>query len=103
MQNLTQQIQEQAVSSAKDFYGDALGQVKGQLESSRSQLEELLEQLPEGQEEARSQIQELIDSYEAISNSLDEAAQNQGVEDTVNQAVQQPQETTEGAAQEAQD
>ena len=37
-QNLTQQIQEQAVNSAKDFYGNALGEVKGQLESSRSQL-----------------------------------------------------------------
>ena len=71
-QNLAQQIQEQAVNSAKDYYGNALGEVKGQLESSRAELEGLLEQLPEGQEEARAQIQELIDSYESIENSLDE-------------------------------
>src|SRR3712207_8994489 len=37
VQNLTQEIQEQTVNSAKQFYGNALGQVKGQLESSRSE------------------------------------------------------------------
>ena len=31
VQNLAQQIQEQAVNSAKDFYGNSLGQAKGQL------------------------------------------------------------------------
>jgi hypothetical protein len=55
-QNLQQQIQEQTVNSAKDFYANQLGQIKGELESSRSQLESLLEQIPEQQEEARAQI-----------------------------------------------
>lgn len=77
------------VDSAKDFYGNALGQAKGQLESSRTELENLLEQLPEGQEKAISKIQELVDSYDSIINALDEAAQQGGVEDTVNDAVQQ--------------
>ena len=36
-QSLTDQIQNQV----KDFYGNALGQTKGQLESTRSQLEEV--------------------------------------------------------------
>ena len=102
VQNLAQQIQEQAVSSAKDFYGQALGQIKGQLESSRSELQSLLEQIPEGQEDARAQIQELVDSYEAIENALDEAAQTQGVEDTVQGAVGQAQETAGQAAGQAQ-
>ena len=96
IQNLTQQIQQQAVDSAKNFYGDALGQVKGQLESSRTQLEGLLEQLPEG-EEAASEIQGLVDSYDSIIGALDEAAETQGVEDTVSSAVEQAQETAEEA------
>src|SRR5918997_1158164 len=103
VQNLTQEIQEQTVNSAKDFYGNALGQVKGQLESSRSELEGLMEQIPEDQEDARSQLQELIDSYESITNAVDEAAQTQGVEDTVQGAVDQAQEAAGQAAEQAQD
>jgi RNA binding exosome subunit len=99
VQNLTQEIQEQTVNSAKDFYGNALGQVKGQLESSRSELEGLMEQLPESQEDARAQLQELIDSYESITNAVDEAAQTQGVEDTVQGAVDQAQEAAGQAAE----
>ena len=48
-QNLAQQIQEQTLKSARGFYGDSLGTLKGQLEDDRSQLQELLDQLPESQ------------------------------------------------------
>ncbi len=102
IQNLTQQIQQQALDSAKGFYGDALGQVKGQLESSRTELENLLEQLPEG-EEAANEVQELVDSYDSILGALDEAAETQGVEDMVNGAAEQAEDTAEEAAGEAQE
>ncbi len=111
-QNLQQQIQEQTVQSAQDFYGSSIGELKSRLQQDRAELESLAEQVPD--EEAKAQIQELADSYEAIENSLDQSAQDLGVMDTVNQALQQAQETAgqvagqaqeaaQGAAQQAQD
>src|SRR5215216_1238955 len=100
-QNLQQQIQEQTIQSAQDFYGESLGRIKSQLQNDRAQLESLAEQMPS--EEAQAQIQELIDSYEAIESSLDQSAQDLGVEDAVNQALQQAQEAAGGADQQAQE
>ena len=48
-QNLNQAIREQTLRTVQDFYGDSLGSLKGQLEDDRSQLQELLDQLPESQ------------------------------------------------------
>ena len=47
IQNLIQQIQEQILTSAQDFYENSLGDLMGQAQNDRSQLQELLEQLPE--------------------------------------------------------
>jgi hypothetical protein len=87
--DLSATIGEQYVRLAKDFYGEALGTLKGQLQSDRAQLESLVGQIPG--EEAQAQIQELVDSYEAIESALDQGAQQLGVQDVLNQ-VQQPQE-----------
>jgi pyruvate/2-oxoglutarate dehydrogenase complex dihydrolipoamide acyltransferase (E2) component len=100
-QNLQQQIQQQTIQSAQDFYGESLGRIKGQLQSDRAQLEILAEQMPS--EEAQAQIQELVDAYEAIESSLDQSAQDLGVEDTVNQALQQAQEAVGQVAGQAQE
>jgi DNA polymerase sigma len=54
-QNLTQQIQEQVQKSAEDFFGHSLGSIKTQLATQRSQLEEIVQMLPESQEEGRAQ------------------------------------------------
>jgi pyruvate/2-oxoglutarate dehydrogenase complex dihydrolipoamide acyltransferase (E2) component len=89
-QNLLQQIQQQTIQSAQDFLGESLGRIKGQLQSDRAELESLVEQVP--QEEAKQQIQELVDSYSAIEDSVDQTAQGLGITDTVNQALQQVQE-----------
>jgi pyruvate/2-oxoglutarate dehydrogenase complex dihydrolipoamide acyltransferase (E2) component len=89
-QNLQQRIQQQTIQSAQDFYGESLGRLKSQLQEDRAQLESLAKQMPS--EEAQVQIQELVDSYEAIESSLDQSAQDIGVEDAVNQALQQAQE-----------
>ena len=72
VQNLAQQIQEQTLRTAQNFYGESLGRIKGQLQSDSSQLENLAEQVP--REEAQAQIQEMADSYAAIEESLDQAA-----------------------------
>jgi len=93
----------QAVNMAKDVYSDSIGEAKSKLQHDRSQLESLAEQLPESQEEARAQIQELVDSYTEIENALDQAAQDQGAEDTVSEVVRQAQEAVGQVAQGAQD
>lgn len=111
-QNLVQQIREQTVKTAQDFYGESLGRIKSQLQNDRAQLESLAEQVPD--EEAQAQIQEMADSYTVIEESFDQAVQDLGLEGAVSQALQQAQETigqvagqaqeaAEGAAQRAQD
>jgi pyruvate/2-oxoglutarate dehydrogenase complex dihydrolipoamide acyltransferase (E2) component len=101
-QDLSQQIQEQTVSSAQNFFAESLGKLKGQLQSDRAELESLVEQIPD--EEAQVQIQEMVDSFSEIENSLDQGAQDLGIEDAVNQALQQAQDTAgqvTGQAQQA--
>jgi pyruvate/2-oxoglutarate dehydrogenase complex dihydrolipoamide acyltransferase (E2) component len=100
-QNLAQQIREQTVKSAQDFYGKSLGRIKSQLQGDRSQLESLAEQVPD--EEAQAQIQEMADSYAIIEESFDQAVQDLGVEDAVSQALQQMQEAVGQVAGQAQE
>jgi pyruvate/2-oxoglutarate dehydrogenase complex dihydrolipoamide acyltransferase (E2) component len=103
-QDLSQQIQDQTVSSAQEFFGDSLGRLKGQLQSDRAELESLAEQVPD--EEAQAQIQEMVDSYLELEESLDQSAQDLGLTETVDQALQQTQQAagqvTEQAGQAAQ-
>ena len=102
-QNLVGQIQDQVQQTAQDFFGDSLGEIKNQLATHRSQLQELLEMLPESQEEGRAQLEQLLGSYEELENSLDEVAQEQGLQEMVNQAAQQAQEGAEQATEQAQE
>jgi hypothetical protein len=100
-QNLVQQIQEQTIKSAQDFYGESLGRINSQLQGDRSQLESLAEQIPD--EEAQAQIQEMADSYTVIEESFDKAVQDLGVEDAVSQALQQAQEAVGQVAGQAEE
>ena len=102
-QGLAQQIQEQVQQSAEDFFGDSLGEIKNQLATHRSQLQELIEMLPESQEEGRAHLEQLLNSYEQLENSLDEVAQEQGLQDTVNEAAQQAQEAAGQATEQGQE
>ena len=106
IQNLSQQIQEQVLKSAQDFYGNSLGSLKSHLQNDSSQLKEMLEQLPHSQQDARAQLEALLASYEALQSSLDEFAQQHGVEDAVNQVAQQAQQSVgqegEGASDQVQ-
>lgn len=84
---LMQRIQGQTERSIVDFYVDSLGRLKGRVQSDRSQLESLAEQLPRGEEQER--IQEMIDSYSSIEDLLGRAANqaSRGAQGTVDQAV----------------
>ena len=99
------QIQEQVQQTAQDFFGDSLGAIKGQLATHRSQLQEIMEMLPESQkqEDGRAQLEQLLNSYEELENSLDVVAQEQGLQETVNQAAQQAQEAAGQATEQAQE
>jgi hypothetical protein len=102
-QNLAQQIQEQVQQSVEDFFGDSLGAIKNQLATQRSQLQEIVEMVPESQEGGRAQLDQLLSSYEELENSLDEVAQEQGLQEMVNQAAQQAQEAAGQATEQAQE
>jgi phage regulator Rha-like protein len=58
--------------------------------------------LPESQECGRAQLEQLLSSYEELENNLDEVAQEQGLQDKVNQAAQQSQETAGQATEQTQ-
>lgn len=94
--NLQQRIQEQTVRSARDFCGDSLGWLESILRGDRAQLEDLVEQLPEGDEEAR--IRDMVGSYSKIEESLHRAARDIGVEDAKGEAARQAQEKEEETA-----
>ena len=109
---MTEQVQEsqqtqedQYLQEAQSFYGQSMGRIKSQIQNYREQFEQYSEQLPEG--DAQAQIQEMVDSYSEIEGTMDQAAQDAGVEDEMNQAAQQTQqqiqEVAQGAAQQAQD
>jgi len=102
-QDLVQQIQEQVQQSAEDFFGDSLGAIKNQLATQRSQLQEIVEMVPESQEGGRAQLDQLLSSYEELENSLDQVAQEQGLQEMVNQAAQQAQEAAGQATEQAQE
>jgi len=102
-QDLAHQIQEQVQKTAEDFYGDSLASIKTQLVDHRSQLQELMQMLPESQEEGRAQLEQLLSSYEELESFLDEVAQEQGIQETVNQAVQQAQEAAGQATEQVQE
>ena len=103
--NLQQQIQQLSQQSAQDFYAQSIGSLKSQIQNYREQLEQYSEQLPEG--DAKAQIQEMTDYYVELEGSIDQAAQDQGIQDQVNEAAQSTQQKitdfAQGAAQQAQD
>ena len=56
------------------------------MQSDSAQLESIMQQLPE---ESQAQIQEMTDSYAQFEGTIDQAAQDAGVQDTVDEAAQQ--------------
>jgi hypothetical protein len=83
--NLSRRVQDQTVDSARAFLGASLARLKDRLRDDRSQLKDLAEQLR--QVDARARIQELVDSYSAIEGSIEEAARDLGLEDTIDETA----------------
>lgn len=86
-QGLAKDVQEQTMSNARDFFGNSVGFLKNWLENDRSQLQHLLDHLPESQEDIRPQLQKLLGSYEDIEYIVGVVIQKQEVEDVVEQAI----------------
>ena len=100
-QNLARRVQDQTVDTAREFFGASLGWLKHRLRDDRSQLEYLAQQLR--QEEARARIQGFIESYSAIEESIEEAARDLGLEDTMDEAAPQDAGEQVAVGQAAQD
>lgn len=97
-----QMVQQQTMGLAQDFFADSVEQMKGQIQESRATLENLPEQVPGGQDEAFQMLfQELMDSYSAVEQALDEAKQNVADLDTESLAKQGDVEATDAARREA--
>ncbi len=97
-----QMVQQQTMGLAQDFFADSVEQMKGQIQESRATLENLPEQVPGGQDEAFQMLfQELMDSYSAVEQALDEAKQNVADLDTESLAKQGEIEATDAARREA--
>jgi pyruvate/2-oxoglutarate dehydrogenase complex dihydrolipoamide acyltransferase (E2) component len=70
-------VQQQTMMLAKDFFDDSVEELKQQIKENRATLERLPDQIPGGQDESFQMLfQELMDSYEAIEQALDEANKN---------------------------
>ena len=100
--NLEQQNLQAATENAQNFYGQSIGSLKSQVQNYRSQLEQFSQQLPE---DSQAEVQEMIDSYMELESSMDQAAQDAGVQDQMESAAQQTQQQIQqaagGAAQQA--
>lgn len=98
-QSLRQQIAQQAMQSAQDFYGNSVGSIKSRLQNDRAQLEQFSQQLSDGN--TKAQVQEMIDSYNELESAMDQATQDQGVQETASQAAQQARDTAKGGTRES--
>src|ERR671912_301786 len=102
---LQQQMQQLSQQHAQDFYAQSIGSLKSQIQNYREQLEQYTQQFPEG--DAKAQIEEMTDYYYELEGSIDQVAQDQGIQDEVNEAAQSTQQKitdfAQGAAQQAQD
>jgi hypothetical protein len=99
-QNLQQQTQDQYLQEAQEYFGQSMGRIKGRMQSDSAQLEGLMQQLPE---ESQAQVQEMTDSYAQFEATIDQAAQDAGVQDTVDEAAQQARQSADEASGQGQE
>src|ERR687890_197866 len=95
-----QQSQDQALQEARDFFGQSMGRILGQMESDNAQLQSYMQQLPQ---DGQNQVQQMTDSYNQFAGTITQAAQDAGVQDSVLESAQQAQEAVGDAADQAQD
>ena len=67
-------LPDNVIAAAKDFYGASLAQVEAQLTETRSRLQELLGQIPEPQEDTLLIVRGLVNSFEPLIEAVEDAA-----------------------------
>jgi pyruvate/2-oxoglutarate dehydrogenase complex dihydrolipoamide acyltransferase (E2) component len=102
IQESKQLVQHQTMTLAQDYFGDSIDEMKRQIRENRATLERLPDQIPGGQEESFQMLfQELMDNYEAIEQTLDEANSNVSRLDTDRLMRQGEVDATDAARREA--
>jgi pyruvate/2-oxoglutarate dehydrogenase complex dihydrolipoamide acyltransferase (E2) component len=97
-----QMVQRQTMQLAQGFFADSAEEMKQQLKENRATLEKLPDQVPGGDEESFQMLfQELMDSYGAIEQALEEAKKNVANLDTESLVRQGEIEATDAARREA--
>ena len=92
-QNAQQQTQDdQALQEARDFFGQSMGRILGQMESDNAQLQSYMQQLPQ---DGQNQVQQMTDSYSQFAGTITQAAQDAGVQDSVLESAQQARQTAD--------
>ena len=82
-QTVQQQTQdEQYLQQAQDFFGQSMGRIKGRMQSDSAQLQSFMQQLPAA---TQDQIQEMTNSYSQFEGTIDQAAQDAGVQDALHE------------------
>src|SRR5215211_2991877 len=94
-QNLQQQTEDQYLQQAQEYFAQSMGRIKGQMQSDSAQLEGVMQQLPA---ESQALIQEMTDSYTQFEGTIDQAAQDAGVQDTLDEAAEQARQAADEAS-----
>ena len=95
-QTVQQQTQEdQYLQQAQDYFGQSMGRIKGRMQSDNAQLQSYMQQLPE---ETQAQIQEMTNSYAQFEGTIDQAAQDAGVQDALEESAQQARQNADQAS-----
>src|SRR5215211_5762722 len=95
-------VQQQTMQLAQDFFDDSAEEIKQQIKGNRATLEKLPAQIPRGEEESFQMLfQELMDSYGAVEQALNEAQQNVANLDTESLVEQGQIDATDAARREA--
>src|ERR687890_2773411 len=96
-QNVQQQSQdEQALQDARDFFGQSMGRILGQMESDYAQLQSYMQQLPD---DTQAPVQQMTDSYNQFAGTITQAAQDAGVQDSVLESAQQARQNADQASE----
>src|SRR5918998_1877597 len=90
-----QQPQDQALQEARNFFGQSMGRILGQMESDNAQLQSYMQQLPQ---DGQNQVQQMTDSYNQFAGTITQAAQDAGVQDSVLQSAQQARQNADQAS-----
>src|SRR5919206_250003 len=94
-QNLQQSTQDQYLQQAQEFFAQSMGRIKGQMQSDSAQLESVMQQFPQ---ESQALVQEMTDSYTQFEDTIDQAAQDAGVQDALEEAAERARQSPDAAS-----